>query len=49
VLDLVQDLLDRWERRADVHALGQALQGLGMAGVANAYPFFWPTARWLKR
>src|SRR6516165_8822164 len=20
-------------------------QGLGMAGVANAYPFFWPTAR----
>ena len=47
VLDLVQDLLDRWERRADVHALGEALQGLGMAGVANAYPFFWPTARWL--
>ena len=43
VLDLVQDLLDRWERRADVHALGEALQGLGMAGVANAYPFFWPT------
>ena len=47
VLDLVKDLLDRWERRADVHALGEALQGLGMAGVANAYPFFWPTARWL--
>src|SRR5499427_4672229 len=47
VLDLVQDLLDRWERRADVRALGEALQGLGMAGVANAYPFFWPTARWL--
>ena len=47
VRDLVQDLLDRWERRADVHALGEALQGLGMAGVANAYPFFWPTARWL--
>jgi hypothetical protein len=47
VLDLVQNLLDRWERRADVHALGKALQGLGMAGVANAYPFFWPTARWL--
>ena len=47
VLDLVQGLLDRWERRADVRALGEALQGLGMAGVANAYPFFWPTARWL--
>jgi hypothetical protein len=47
VLDLVQALLDRWERRADVHALGGALQGLGMAGVANVYPFFWPTARWL--
>ena len=47
VLDLVQDLLDRWERRTDLHALGQALQGLGMAGVANAYAFFWPTARWL--
>ena len=47
VLDLVQNLLDRWERRADVHALGEALQGLGMAGVPNAYPFFWPTARWL--
>jgi hypothetical protein len=47
VLDLVQDLLDRWERRADVHALGEALQGLGIAGVANVYPFFWPTARWL--
>src|SRR5262245_25325522 len=47
VLDLVQDLLDHWERRADVRALGEALQGLGMAGVANAYPFFWPTARWL--
>jgi hypothetical protein len=45
VLDLVQNLLDRWERRADVHALAKALQGLGMAGVANAYPFFWPTAR----
>ena len=47
VLDLVQDLLDRWERRADLHALGKAVQDLGMAGVANAYPFFWPTARWL--
>lgn len=47
VLNLVQDLLDRWERRADVHALGKAVQDLGMAGVANAYPFFWPTARWL--
>src|SRR5262249_57245577 len=47
VLDLVQDLLDHWERRADVRALGEALQGLGMAGVANAYPFFWPTAWWL--
>jgi hypothetical protein len=47
MLDLVQDRLDRWERRADVHALGEALQGIGMAGVANAYPFFWPTARWL--
>src|SRR5262249_57686737 len=45
VLDLVQNLLDRWERRADVHALGKALQGLGMAGVANPYPFFLPTAR----
>jgi len=40
VLDLVQGLLDRWERRADVHALGEALQGLGMAGVANAYPLY---------
>jgi hypothetical protein len=47
VLDLVQDLLDRWERRADVHALGKAVRDLGMAGVPNAYPFFWPTARWL--
>jgi hypothetical protein len=47
VLNLVRDLLDRWGRREDVHALGEALQGLGMAGVANAYPFFWPTARWL--
>jgi len=47
VLHLVQNLLDRWGRRADVHTLGDALQGLGMAGVANTYPFFWPTARWL--
>src|SRR4029450_12033039 len=45
VLDLVQDLLDRWERRADVHALGEALQGLGMAGVAHPYPFLLPPAR----
>ncbi|MGC1960739.1 MAG: hypothetical protein WA683_24320, partial [Pseudolabrys sp.] len=37
VVDLVKGLLDRWERRADLHALGEALQGLGMAGVANAY------------
>jgi len=28
-------LLDRWGRRADVHALGEALQGLGMAGVVR--------------
>ena len=47
MLDIVQHLLGRWARRADVRALGEALQGLGMAGVANAYAFFWPTARWL--
>src|SRR5262249_266916 len=44
VLDLVQDLLDRWERRADVHALGEALQGLGMAGLAHAHTLFLPPA-----
>src|SRR5262249_49323918 len=49
VLDLVQDLVDRWERRADVHALRKVLQGLGMAGVAHAYPFFLAPARWVSQ
>src|SRR5262249_17495852 len=42
VLNLVQDLLDRWGRRADLHALGEALQASAWRVWPTPMPSFGP-------
>lgn len=47
VLDDVEQLLARFEHRADLRAHREELAASGIAGTTNWYPFFWPTACWL--
>jgi len=47
VLAVVERMLARFDRRADLRAHREALAHGGIAGTTTWYPFFWPTARWL--
>jgi hypothetical protein len=47
VLDAVERMLARFDRRADLRAHRGRLAHSGIAGTTTWYPFFWPTARWL--
>src|SRR5262245_12511052 len=43
------DLLDRFDRRADVRRFRGALADSGIAGTEIQFPFFWFTALWIAR
>ena len=47
VLDAVEAMLARFERRADLRAHRDALAYSGIAGTTIWFPFFYPTALWL--
>ena len=47
LLDLVEAMLARFDRRADLHRHRAALADSGIAGTAVHYVFFWFTALWL--
>jgi hypothetical protein len=47
VLQVVEQMLAGFDRRADLRAHREALAHGGIAGTTTWYPFFWPTARWL--
>ena len=49
VLDEVERMLARFERRADLRRYRRALADTGIAGTAIHYVFFWFTAQWLAR
>ncbi len=49
VLALVERMLERFHRRADLRRHRAALADSGIAGTAIRYRFFWPTVRWLAR
>ena len=47
LLATVEEMLARFDRRADLGENREALAASGIAGTTTWYPFFWPTARWL--
>ncbi|HVS19578.1 MAG TPA: hypothetical protein VMT18_13320 [Planctomycetota bacterium] len=47
VLECVEELLEGFERRADLRRHAHALADSGIAGTAITYPFFAEMARWL--
>jgi hypothetical protein len=49
VLALVEEVLGRFSRRADLRRHRRALADTGIAGTAINFPFFWFTAYWLAR
>ena len=49
VLDAVERMLARFERRPDLRRLRRALADTGIAGTSTHYVFFWFTAQWLAR
>ena len=49
LLAIVERMLARFARRADLRRHRLALLDSGIAGTAIEYRFFWPTARWLAR
>ena len=49
VLDAVEGMLSRFDRRLDLRRHRAALADTGIAGTAIHYVFFWFTARWIAR
>ncbi|HEX4824357.1 MAG TPA: hypothetical protein VFV19_08595 [Candidatus Polarisedimenticolaceae bacterium] len=49
VLEAARDVLEGFERRADLRRLAPSLEDSGIAGTAIRYRFFASTARWLAR
>ena len=49
VLQLVEQLLDTFDRRNDLRRFSGDLADTGIAGTSTHYAFFAPTARWLVR
>jgi hypothetical protein len=49
VLQAVESLLNRFDRRADLRAHRDELVNSGIAGTPIRYPFFYPTACWLAQ
>ncbi len=49
MLVLVERMLGRFDRRADLRAHRDALAHSGIAGTTLWFPFFWPTACWVAR
>jgi hypothetical protein len=49
VLRTVEQMLDRFDRRADLRRHREALAHGGIAGTTSWFPYFWPTARWLAQ
>ena len=49
VLEQVEQMLARFNRRGDLRRHRRALVDTGIAGTDIHYSFFWPTARWLVK
>jgi hypothetical protein len=49
LLERVERMLGRFERRADLGRARAALADSGIAGTVIRYPLFWSTVRWLAR
>jgi len=47
LLAIVERMLARFDRRADLRAHRDALAHTGIAGTTLWFPFFWPSARWV--
>ncbi|MGZ8981990.1 MAG: hypothetical protein ACXW2D_14675 [Burkholderiaceae bacterium] len=49
VLQAVESMLDKFDRRGDLRAHREALAYSGIAGTTLWFPFFYPTALWLAQ